>query len=164
MAIKDPEKRREYNRRYREEHRDQIERRRRSYEAALPPEQREARLAYWRQYYRDNRDAALADRKRHYEANHEQISKRRKPQNKTYWRFKNYGLTQADYVALVESQEGRCPICGEQLDSKKTHVDHCHSTGSVRGVLCHQCNCGIGFLRDDPQLARRAAAYLEEHS
>ena len=41
-------------------------------------------------------------------------------------------------------------------------VDHCHRTGKVRGILCMGCNFSIGHFKDDPEILRRAAAYLEE--
>ncbi|MEU6196146.1 endonuclease VII domain-containing protein [Streptomyces sp. NPDC047061] len=71
---------------------------------------------------------------------------------------RNYGLTEAERDAMVASQYGICAIC---LSAPPVHVDHCHKTGRVRGVLCFNCNSAIGKLRDDPDAARRAAAYLE---
>nr|WP_120724971.1 endonuclease VII domain-containing protein [Streptomyces hundungensis] len=58
----------------------------------------------------------------------------------------------------AESQMGPCVTC---LSAPAVHVDHCHQTGRVRGVLCFNCNSAIGKLGDDPDTVRRAAAYLE---
>ncbi|MET9902112.1 endonuclease VII domain-containing protein [Streptomyces sp. NPDC006446] len=71
---------------------------------------------------------------------------------------RHYGLTEAQRDAMVASQKGLCVIC---LKAPAIHVDHCHKTGSVRGVLCFNCNSAIGKLGDDPDAVRRAAAYLE---
>ncbi|MEU4166866.1 endonuclease VII domain-containing protein [Streptomyces sp. NPDC026665] len=71
---------------------------------------------------------------------------------------RKYGLTEAERDELIASQGGVCCIC---LSAPATQVDHCHKTGSVRGVLCFNCNSGLGLLRDDPEAAYRAAAYLE---
>jgi len=71
---------------------------------------------------------------------------------------RSYGLTEARRDAMVASQKGLCVIC---LKAPAVHVDHCHKTGSVRGVLCFNCNSAIGQLGDDPDAVRRAAAYLE---
>jgi hypothetical protein len=71
---------------------------------------------------------------------------------------RSYGLTEAERDAMVAAQRGLCAIC---LDALPVHVDHCHKTGRVRGVLCFNCNSAIGKLRDDPDAARRAATYLE---
>ncbi|MGW1805885.1 endonuclease VII domain-containing protein [Streptomyces sp. NPDC002078] len=62
---------------------------------------------------------------------------------------------------MIASQRGLCAIC---LAAPAVHVDHCHNTGRVRGVLCFNCNSGLGLLRDDPDAVRRAAAYLEGNS
>ncbi|MFC9081889.1 endonuclease VII domain-containing protein [Streptomyces sp. NPDC057062] len=71
---------------------------------------------------------------------------------------RHYGLTQAERDEMVASQRGLCVIC---LKAPAVHVDHCHETGKVRGVLCFNCNSAIGKLGDDPDAVRRAAAYLE---
>ncbi|MGV5033770.1 endonuclease VII domain-containing protein [Streptomyces sp. NRAIS4] len=59
---------------------------------------------------------------------------------------------------MIASQRGLCAIC---LAASPAHVDHCHKTGRVRGVLCFNCNSAIGKLGDNPDAVRRAAAYLE---
>ncbi|MFF7750289.1 endonuclease VII domain-containing protein [Streptomyces sp. NPDC007971] len=74
---------------------------------------------------------------------------------------RNYGLTESERDAMVAAQRGLCVIC---LDAPAAHVDHCHKTGRVRGVLCFNCNSAIGKLGDNPDAVRRAAAYLEGNS
>ncbi|MCI3243748.1 MULTISPECIES: endonuclease VII domain-containing protein [Streptomyces] len=71
---------------------------------------------------------------------------------------RHYGLTEAERDEMVATQMGLCVIC---LKAPAVHVDHCHKTGKVRGVLCFNCNSAIGKLGDDPDAVRRAAAYLE---
>ncbi|WUO43898.1 endonuclease VII domain-containing protein [Streptomyces sp. NBC_00285] len=71
---------------------------------------------------------------------------------------RNYGMTEAERDEMVAVQRGLCAIC---LTAPAVHVDHCHKTGRVRGVLCFNCNSGLGLLRDDPEAMYRAADYLE---
>ena len=71
---------------------------------------------------------------------------------------KRYGVTREQYDELVASG---CAICGTRKPGKKGfHVDHCHSGGQVRGVLCHGCNVGLGMFQDNPERLLRAAEYL----
>lgn len=73
-------------------------------------------------------------------------------------RLKHYG---PDVVAILESHDGRCDICRKDLKpGRGTHVDHCHATGAIRGVLCGNCNRGIGMFQDRPELLLSAAEYL----
>ncbi|WP_155057541.1 endonuclease VII domain-containing protein [Streptomyces blattellae] len=74
---------------------------------------------------------------------------------------RQYGLTVTECDEMIASQMGLCVIC---LKAPAVHVDHCHETGRVRGVLCFNCNSAIGKLGDDPDAVRRAAAYLEGSS
>lgn len=80
-----------------------------------------------------------------------------------------YGLSVAEYEAMYKEQSGLCKLCGsppaaavggKHTPSMVLHVDHDHTTGTVRGLLCRSCNHGIGSLRDDPALLEKAAAYL----
>ena len=74
-----------------------------------------------------------------------------------------YGITADAYHALWASQGGCCPLCSQPLveANRRTHVDHDHATGAVRGLLCADCNVGLGRFRDNAGALRRAAAYVE---
>jgi hypothetical protein len=79
---------------------------------------------------------------------------------------RRFGMDQADYDAMLEAQGGGCAICGRfvlQLNDNHMPVDHDHETGVVRGILCHNCNHGLGHFHDDPDRMERAIAYLREH-
>lgn len=74
-----------------------------------------------------------------------------------------YGLGEGEYDQLLEAQGGVCAVC-KQSRSKRLDVDHDHRTGIVRGLCCARCNRQLlaRGLRDDPQIARNAASYLED--
>jgi hypothetical protein len=73
-----------------------------------------------------------------------------------------HGLTPARLKYIRTSQGNRCAICDDELGTgKQVHVDHCHRTNRVRGILCAKCNTGLGKLGDDIEGLRRALAYLE---
>lgn len=75
-----------------------------------------------------------------------------------------YGITTAEYNEILTSQGGVCAICGGAPDKerwKKLAIDHNHSTGIVRGLLCSKCNKGIGSLRDNVELLFKAIEYLK---
>lgn len=72
-----------------------------------------------------------------------------------------YRLTLEEYDALLVAQDGRCAICREpKAEGEHLHVDHCHETGNVRGLLCNSCNLGIAHMGEDPRLLHSAAVYL----
>jgi hypothetical protein len=74
-----------------------------------------------------------------------------------------FGITLEQYEEMSERQLGLCAICvrPESIEGASLSVDHCHSTGLVRGLLCRTCNSAIGFLGDDPSMLQRAIDYLE---
>lgn len=82
-----------------------------------------------------------------------------------------YGISQAEYDEMAAAQDHRCAVCRKPETAKsnrtesvrKLSVDHCHRTGRVRALLCSECNTGLGKFRDDPELLRQAAVYLEAH-
>ncbi len=73
-----------------------------------------------------------------------------------------YGLTEEAYRELRESHAGKCAICGGNGGKQGLGIDHSHSTGVVRGLLCSSCNAAIGMLRDDIFLMHRAIDYVEK--
>lgn len=76
-------------------------------------------------------------------------------------RHQTYGLTKAKLDVLLAQHEV-CAICDtDDWGGKGPQVDHCHTSGRVRGVLCTNCNIGLGNFRDDPDCLRRAVEYLE---
>ena len=87
------------------------------------------------------------------------------------WREKNpgaykewkYGVTQKEYDKALEKQEGLCAICSTDKAGGRHntwHIDHDHSTGKFRGLLCWLCNSGLGKFKDNEDLLYNAAAYL----
>ncbi len=75
-----------------------------------------------------------------------------------------YGITLEKYNEMFLNQKGCCAICGIHANEfvKKLSVDHCHATGTVRGLLCHSCNTTLGNMNDDVNLLKKAIKYLEE--
>lgn len=72
-----------------------------------------------------------------------------------------YGLTESRAVEIAALKNADCAICGDTV--QKFHIDHCHTTGKFRDLLCSNCNSGLDLLRDDPDILRKAALYVEEH-
>ncbi len=73
-----------------------------------------------------------------------------------------YGITPDEYQAMLAKQDDRCAICRADVPGGKGgwHVDHCHETKRVRGLLCHCCNIMLGQAQDDPERLEAAARYL----
>ncbi len=102
----------------------------------------------------------MAYRQRHYQAMKNRLSN---------------GWTKRLFNRKMTEQDKRCAICGTLLvDSRasgekllngmrKLAADHDHVTGLSRGILCHQCNVGIGMLQDNPDILEKAALYLRFH-
>jgi hypothetical protein len=106
---------------------------------------------------------SLTPQQRYYQRNKEIVLKRSREHSlKT-----KYGVSIAEYERRVEAQGGRCAICFTDVPGTKKQywlVDHNHSTGQVRGLLCDNCNKGLGHFRDNPLFLASAIEYLKaEH-
>lgn len=80
-----------------------------------------------------------------------------------YQMKKNYGIGFFEYDAMFKKQNGLCAICDAPPPNhhkKRLNIDHCHTSGRVRGLLCDACNRGIGLLKDSPDLMLKAISYL----
>jgi hypothetical protein len=74
-----------------------------------------------------------------------------------------YGIGAAEVEQQLHGQDWRCLVCTNALTLATAHVDHDHATGAVRGLLCFNCNGGLGQFHDDADRLRRAAEYVETH-
>lgn len=73
---------------------------------------------------------------------------------------KNYGIDTKIYFEMLKKQDYGCAICGIKPTGRRMHIDHSHSTKSVRGILCSKCNQAIGLLSENPELFDKAKHYL----
>lgn len=105
---------------------------------------------YWR-----NRDAAIQRKKEFYLSNKEKV--------KDQQRLTKYGVPIGWFSDQSNKQNGKCGICGV-VPQKTLCVDHNHSTGEIRGLLCHDCNMALGKFKDSEFLLLRAIKYLVQHS
>lgn len=111
--------------------------------------------------------AANADKVREYNAR--RYADKKKRDHRQWW-LRLYKLTPEDYERLLDAQGGVCAVCQQPEryvdartgEPRRLAVDHCHSTNRVRGLLCGSCNRGLGQFKDDSNLLRRAAAYLDK--
>lgn len=118
-------------------------------------------LSYSRRYYRENRDHILK-RTRNWTKNNQDKVKNAKLKNK-------FGITLEDYNNMLRMQGGVCAIC-EEIEAEVHHsgtlkdlsVDHCHTTGKIRGLLCSACNTSIGKFKEDINIILKAAIYVEQ--
>jgi hypothetical protein len=78
---------------------------------------------------------------------------------------RKYGMTIEQYLAMLAAQGGGCFICTRPpREDSSLHVDHDHSTGTVRGILCFACNNALADFQEDTQLLRKAIDYLATHA
>lgn len=124
----------------------------------MKSEERKAYNKEWsRKYYLNNKDKV------------DTRNKRWKTENAEYYRKKllwsRYKITPEDYDALVIGQRGECRICKVHQDTLKLnlHVDHDHTTGKVRGLLCENCNRGLGMFKDSAEILAKAIDYLNDN-
>jgi hypothetical protein len=97
-----------------------------------------------------------------------QYDKLRHTKNPKYRKDNNllnrYGITLEDKERMIASQNGKCAICETELDNgKHTCVDHCHTTGKIRKILCKCCNIMIGHSKENPEILKKAIKYLLTH-
>lgn len=87
------------------------------------------------------------------------------PEKRKAQRLIKFGITLDEFNLLMDSQDNKCAICGYSDLSRKQFfpiVDHCHKGGKVRGILCSNCNFGLGSFKDNPAFLMKAASYLTD--
>ncbi len=139
-------------------------------------------LEHKKQYRLDNLEKVTAQNKKSYynnrqkrlvsvrvwrESHKEHIIKHRKKMSRKIV-LGRYGLTKSDFDKILMEQNGVCGICGEketrvfQGKILPLHVDHCHKTNKIRGLLCNKCNNGIGRFNDNIDVMASAVSYLRQ--
>jgi len=114
-------------------------------------------VAYKANYYKENKETIREKSKAYRQSVAGRKAKKRSI-------VRTYGLTLEDYEKMLEEQNNLCKICNEpETEKKSLAIDHDHNTGKGRGLLCSKCNKGIGLLRDNPELLRIAANYLQNN-
>jgi hypothetical protein len=152
---------RESAKRYREEHKEELSKKNREYRE----KNRESLIEKSRRQYAENRDRRIESARKWRIANGERIKATRRlraERDRELWLKNHFGITLADYDAMLERQGGGCAICGcrRSKNGKRLAVDHCHVTGDVRGLLCDNCNRGLGYFGDNSERLTKAAEYL----
>lgn len=79
---------------------------------------------------------------------------------------RKYGINHIQYLDILKAQKGGCALCNrkQKIGRHFLHIDHCHSTGKVRGLLCSGCNVLLGLAKDDISLIKKAIQYLKLYS
>jgi hypothetical protein len=101
---------------------------------------RDKNKSYWREYYKKNKEKIGSTKRR-----------------------RLYGITDDVFLTMIEAQHGVCLICESPINAKTAHVDHCHSKGHVRGLLCKRCNFLLGQAKENIETLIKASEYLRHH-
>lgn len=152
-----PERVRTYKRRYRASHQEEIRR-------------------YKREVYHRDIEKSRENQRAWIAAHPERVAERNEAYADTRrWAQiqRQFGMSRIDFLDLWDAQRGKCFICRSPLLNRRrlsrsevdaglraAHIDHCHTTGAIRGLLCGSCNRALGLFRDDPAKLRAAARYL----
>lgn len=105
-----------------------------------------------------HKEATLTKKNKNNPPSREQINK----EQENYRVLREYGISLADYEEMEKSQDFKCAICGRPRSNIRLNIDHCHSTGKVRGLLCPFCNQGLGYFKDNIDSLLKAAEYLKK--
>lgn len=110
-----------------------------------------------KEYVQKNKEAVALRKKRYREVNFVKVKN---------LKLQRYGVSVDEYYAMCTERHDKCDICGisRNLLTRDLAVDHCHTTGKVRGLLCSSCNLGLGKFGDTPDLLEKAAQYLRQNS
>jgi len=152
-----------YERAWYAEHREEQKKKSKIYHATHPERKRTYYLAHKEEiaaknkaYRTIHKDELATKKSAHYYANREKYQARE--------RRHHYGISQEDFKRMLENQGDSCAICKKKgWNGKGPAVDHDHTTGKVRSLLCVKCNAALGQIGDDPNLALALARYLNRH-
>jgi hypothetical protein len=111
-----------------------------------------------RAYHASHREKRLADARAWKDRNPDKVKANKRTQT-----LRRYGLDEAGFQALLDSQDGKCAICrSSDPNGRNWSVDHNHDSGEVRAILCGSCNVLIGMAHEDSGVLRAAIHYLDK--
>lgn len=110
-------------------------------------------LERWRNMDEDSR----------YLRGHKARNKKTFEERKNYRLKYRFGISIDDFNNMLVLQNNACYICNESIKGKEIKVDHCHKTGKLRKLLCHNCNSALGLLHDNAEIFETCARYIREH-
>jgi hypothetical protein len=119
---------------------------------------------YMKKYREENREAILKNRREYYKQNREKILQQKKDlyqpnKTKNQRLIREYGITLEEYNLLAQKQNNKCACCGSET---KLVVDHCHTHGNVRELLCNRCNTVVGMCEENIDIALKIRDYIEK--
>lgn len=152
VEIKKREKAKERNRKWREANPERMPAYRLKWNEANPEKRKESQT----NWYTENVERERARSRRRYAANPGRYKELRRKRN-----LKNYDMTIEAFDALLSTQEGRCACCRTDTPGRGWQVDHCHKINKVRGILCHNCNLGLGHAKDSVEVLETWISYLQ---
>lgn len=144
----------EYGQKYRSKNKDRIREVRREWYLR----NKKIVSAKGRERYCRHRDRIRTQSQKYRESNRDLVNRQ-----KVARRLFKYGITIEQRDSLLQKQEGRCAICWSTISGRNVCVDHAHISGVVRGILCSNCNVGIGQFKESTIRLQSAIDYLKKH-
>ena len=167
---------REYTKKYREKNKEQLAIKNKEYRK----KNKEKIAAYGKEYREKNKEKITAYYREYRKKNKEKIAAqvsgyyyKTKKHKVAVARERIHGITPKDYDTMLKEQNNKCKICSIKFNNNynqeskidyehSKHLDHCHITNKVRGILCPFCNLGLGHFKDSPERITTAINYLKE--
>jgi gluconate kinase len=149
----------EYNKKHRAENKEHYKEYKLSYYA-----KNKERISKVRSAYKEKNRELIREKNKQYRFDHVEVTK-------NYKMSRRYGLSHEQFINMVNKQNNLCAICNQPEKTfdqrikmlRRLAIDHNHTTGKVRGLLCLECNSGIGKLKDSIELLTKAINYLKEN-
>lgn len=110
--------------------------------------------AKYKRWFQKNKEKMHRRNREYHQNNRDSINVRH--------RLNKHKITSIEYDAMLKKQRNRCSICRCKFE-KTPHIDHCHRTNKNRGLLCSDCNLGLGRFKDNKKYLRSAIQYLRRH-
>jgi len=122
---------------------------------------REEKLKYNKEYFQNNTDKCKSNNRKYYENNRQKIITRSKAR-----RYRvDFGITIEDFEKKLSLQQNKCLGCGKEFTEKgDACLDHNHTSGKIRGILCRNCNLAVGGAKDNIEILKKVINYIIKYN